>query len=278
MTAPSTPSPDGRIVSLAAGVMPDFSPQQTVAAAAAAGWDAVGIWVDFETWTAAITREVKTLLADGGLPALDAEVVWLREGPDDPNHLRLIDIAAELGAANVLTVSSVPHPAGTAEKLARLCDHARGSGVRVSLEFGAFTAVRSLADALTVLGLCAAPDAGLLVDPLHFARTGGRPADLAAVDPARFAYAQFCDAAASGPSPDDVPAIIEEALDGRLLPGEGALPLEGLLAALPAATPLSIELRSRALREGWPDATDRARVLLEATRRFLGRALTPPAG
>ena len=266
-----------RRLSLAAGVMPDFTPQETVAAAAAAGWDSAGVWVDVETWTEATTREVSRRLSDGGLTALDAEVIWIGAGADNPDHLRLIDIAAELGAANVLAVSSAASFAETADKLATLCAHAAEVGVRVSLEFGAFTTVRDLGEALEVLRLCGRPDAGLLVDPLHFARTGGRPADLAAVDPRRFAYAQFCDAPAQGPSRDDVPAIIEEALDLRLNPGDGELPLAELLAALPDGAPLSVELRSKALRERWPDATERSKALLAATRDWMDRAFKTPS-
>jgi sugar phosphate isomerase/epimerase len=254
---------EDRRISLAAGVLPDFSPAETVAAAAGGGWNAVGLWVDMKTWTAATTAEVRGLLNDLGLAALDAEVVWLRAGPDDADHFRLIDVAAEVGATNVLAVSSASEPGETADKLARLSDHAQAAGLRVSLEFGAFTAVRSLADALDVLARCG-PGPGLLVDPLHFARTGGTPGDLGRVDPARFAYAQYCDARATGPSPDDVPAIIEEALDLRLLPGEGELPLAAFLEALPAGAPLSVELRSKALRDRYPEAVDRARALFRA--------------
>jgi len=259
----------GRRLSLAAGVMPDFTPAQTVAAAAAAGWDSVGIWIDLAVWTPETTREICGLLGETGLSALDAEVIWLREGADNPDHFRMLDVAAAVGAENVLVVSSAPDPGDTAGKLGRLSDHAKAAGLRVSLEFGAFTAVRSLSDALEVLDRCERPEVGLLVDPLHLARTGGGPADLARVAPGRFAYAQFCDAAARGPSPDDVPAIIEEALDLRLLPGDGALPLAGILDVLPPATPLSVELRSKALREGHPEPADRSRALLEATRAWM---------
>ena len=46
------------LLSLASGVLPEFSPVDTAAAAIAAGWPAVGIWVDPATWTAAIAAEV----------------------------------------------------------------------------------------------------------------------------------------------------------------------------------------------------------------------------
>lgn len=259
----------GRLLSLAAGVMPDFSPQQTVAAAATSGWRAVGIWHDPATWTPATTIEIRDRIADTGLIALDIEVIWLKPGPDDPAHFAAIDAGAVIGARNVLVVTSEPDPARTAEKLQRLSDHAAPSGMRVCLEFAAFTTVGNVHAALAILDGAGCEEVGLLIDPLHLARTGGSPADLAAIDPHRFPYAQFCDALASGPPPSDVPAIINEALDLRLLPGDGALPLAELLAVLPHDTPLSVELRSAALRDGFPDPAERARVLLEATQRWL---------
>ena len=259
---------DRHLLSLAAGVVPEFSPQLTVAAAVASGWPGAGVWYDPVTWTPATTREVRDRAVDAGLVLLDIEVVWLKPGPDDPAHFAAIDAGAEIGARNVLVVSSEPDPARSAEKLARLVAHGTAAGLRVCLEFAAFTEVKSLAAALEIV-TAAGADAGLLIDPLHFARTGSVPADLAGIDPHRFPYAQFCDAPASGPPPSDGPAIIHEALDLRLMPGEGGLPLAALLAALPPQVPLSIELRSAALRAGWPDPADRARVLLEATRGWL---------
>ena len=262
-------SSDRHLLSLAAGVMPEFSPQQTVAAAVDSGWPAAGVWYDPAVWTPTTSREVRDRAADAGLVLLDIEVVWLKPGPDDPAHFAAIDAGAEIGARNVLVVSSEPDPARSAEKLARLVAHGKAAGLRVCLEFAAFTEVKSLAAALEIV-TAAGADAGLLIDPLHFARTGSVPADLAGIDPDRFPYAQFCDAPASGPPPSDVPAIIHEALDLRLMPGAGGLPLGDLLAALPAQIPLSVELRSKALRDGWPDPVERARALLDATRRWVG--------
>jgi sugar phosphate isomerase/epimerase len=260
-----------RLISLASGVMPDFSPVETAAAAVKSGFPAVGLWVEPPNWTAATTREVRAVLDGSGVAVLDVEVVWIRPGADDPDHFRCIDIGAEVGAHNVLVVSSEPDPGVTAEKFGRLVDHARERGMRACLEFAAFTEVKSLAAALDVLERTARPDAGLLIDPLHFARTGARPSDLTGIPAARFPYAQFCDAPGSGPLPSDVPAIIHEALDLRLMPDEGALPLDELLDVLPAGVPLSVELRSKALRDGYPDATERARALLKATRTMLAR-------
>jgi sugar phosphate isomerase/epimerase len=82
-------------------------------------------------------------------------------------------------------------------------------------------------------------------------------------------YAQVCDAPAHGPAPDDADGILEEAIHGRLQTGEGGLDLTGMLDALPPALPLSVELRSRALYDAYPDGGDRAMATARATRRFL---------
>lgn len=46
--------------------MPDHGPLETVAAAVAGGFDAVGLRVEPKEWTAATTRDTRTALADPG--------------------------------------------------------------------------------------------------------------------------------------------------------------------------------------------------------------------
>ncbi|PZN95796.1 MAG: sugar phosphate isomerase/epimerase [Alphaproteobacteria bacterium] len=257
-------------IALASGVLPEFTPQVTARAAVSAGYDAVGLWVEPGEWTPATTAEVRAILADSALPVLDVEVVWLQPGPLDERHLGIIDVGRAVGAANVLVVSSDPDDAGTAAKLAALCAHA-GSDIRIALEFGIFTAVKTIGQAAAILAQVDHPAAALLVDPIHLARSGGTPGDVAALPRQLLAYAQFCDAGPLAYDLADAKAVITEAIDGRLLPGEGILPLGALLSALPAALPLSIELRSKALRDGYPDPNDRAAALARATRGFLAR-------
>ncbi|WP_373488600.1 sugar phosphate isomerase/epimerase family protein [Blastomonas sp.] len=256
------------LLSLASGVLPEFTPEQTAAAAVAAGWPAVGIWVEPATWTSAIAADVRRRVEDAGVIVLDVEVIWLKPGADDPDHLRIIDAGEAIGARNVLVVSSDPDPQATADKLARLVKHAASAKMRVCLEFAAFTEVKSLAAALDIIARSHS-DTGLLIDPLHFARTGATPDMLRGINPHRLPYAQFCDAAATGPAAENVPAIIEEALDLRLDVGQGALPLKALLDTMPAQIPLSIELRSKALRDAYGDPDARAAALLAATRQGL---------
>lgn len=258
-------------ISLASGVVPEFGPVETIAAAAAGGFDAVGLWIEPALWTPSLLRATKSALADSGLELLDVEVIWIKPDSDMADHRRCIDIGAELGAKNVLCVSSDPDHGATAARLADLCRHAAPSGLRVALEFGVFTQVKTVGAATAVIDAVAHPLAALLIDPIHVDRSGGTVADIAAAPRAWLPYAQFCDASADRPDPDDFDAVITDAIDLRLQCGEGVLPLADMLNALPADIPLSIELRSKALRDAYPDAGDRAAAVGNATRAWLAR-------
>ena len=257
------------MLSLAAGALPEFPPDQIVAAASEAGFSASGIWCDTKTWTAATTRAVARRLRDGGLIPLDIEVVWMgpgRQVTDDA--LRLIDIGGELGAQNVLIVSANPDPSETTQQFAVLCERAQSAGMRAVLEFLMIAQVRTLAQALEIVTNVGHPAAGLLIDALHLARCGALPEDVARIPRALLPYAQLCDGAATLHAPD-FRAYLADAMDGRLAPGEGELPLRELLRALPETVSLSLEVRSKRHRERFPDPVERARAILRATERFL---------
>jgi sugar phosphate isomerase/epimerase len=256
-------------ISLASGIVPEFGPVETIRAAAAGGFDATGLWVDPEQWSAATTRECRIALADTSLELLDVEVIWIKPDSDMAAYKAIIDIGEELGAKNVLCVSSDPDMGATAAKLEELCRHAEGSGMRVALEFGIFTEVKNLRMAMAVLDDVTHPLRALLIDPIHVDRSGTTALEIAAVPKDLLPYAQFCDAPAQRPDPDNFNEIITDAIDLREQCGAGGLDLVSLYNVLPANIPLSIELRSKALRDGYPDAGERAKVVAAATRAWL---------
>jgi sugar phosphate isomerase/epimerase len=191
-------------------------------------------------------RETLLRLADTGLSVLDTE--FLRFEPEYPVAIPegFLETSARLGAKNVLVMSAEPDEERTLERFCDLCDRASQYGLRVCLEFAVYTGVRTLADAARVVARSKRSNSSVLIDALHFSRSGGVPADVATVDPLLLRYAQICDAAPDMPRSDDTPALIREARTGRLLPGEGVLPLKDLVAALPAGIPLAIEAPCRA--------------------------------
>lgn len=256
-------------IAMASGIMPEATPLQLVEAAARAGFDFGGMWYEPSDWTPATTRAVKGALRDAGLALLDIEVVWLKPGPPDPLHERILETGAELGARNVLVVSSDPDRSATRDKLARLMALGETLGIRVNLEFGLFTEVKTINAASALLEEIDSPAAGLLIDALHWMRSGGTAEDVTALPKRWLSYAQICDAPAPGPSPDDAAGILAEAIDGRCFLGEGGLPVNHLLSVLPPDLPLGIEQRSKALRAAFPDLVERARAVQRKSRAFV---------
>ncbi len=254
-----------RLVSLAAGTVLDVGPAETVDVAAGSGYGAVGLWFDPDTWTDATTREVAARLDATGLIPLDIEPVILGRSTDPGDAL--VDTAAELGVQHVLVASGPASRAAVVDRFGELCRRAEPAGVRIVLEFLPIFTIATLADALGVVQEVDSPSAGVLVDTLHLARSGGGPADLVDVPPELLPYLQLADA--SHRLDDPTPARLrDEALHGRLLPGQGELPLGETLVRVPDV-PVSVELRSQALMQAFPDPTDRARAVLTATQRVL---------
>ena len=249
--------------------MPEATPAQLVEAAVAGGFDFGGMWVERDTWSAATTRAVKAQLRDAGLALLDVEVAWIMPGPPDPWLLELVEIAAELGAPNLLCVSSDPDPSATTAKLQAMVDRAAGTGVRVNLEFGLFTQVKTIAAAAEIVGRLDGAAKGLLCDTLHWSRSGGTADAIRALPREWLGYAQLCDAPAAGPNLSDMQAIIDDAINRRVAMGQGGLPLAAMVDALPAGLPVAIEERSATLREAFPDLNERAREVARTSRGWL---------
>jgi sugar phosphate isomerase/epimerase len=259
-------------LSLAAGVLPEFRPEVIVAAAGAAGYPAVGIGFDPDRWSDAVCRRVRRALDGGNVTALDIEVIWMRAGATvSDSARRLIAAGGELGASNVLIVSANPDRAEALHQFGALCELAEAAGMRAVLEFLMISQIRTLDDALALVRDVGHPAGGVLVDSLHLQRCGATPEAVAAIEPELLPYAQLCDGpAVLADTGHD--AFLIDAVDGRLAPGDGELPLRRLMHALPAGIPLSLEVRSKRYRERFPDPEARARAVLDRTRRFLAGA------
>lgn len=258
-----------RKVSLAAGVLPEATPAQLVEAAAFGGFDMGGMWAERETWTPATTRAVRRQCGEAGVKLLDLEVAWIMPGAPDPWLTELVEIAAELGAGNLLCVSSDPDMAATVAKFQAMVDRAQGTGVRVNLEFGLFTEVKTIHAARAVLEQVEGEAKAMLVDTLHWSRSGGTAADLAAIPREWLSYCQPCDAPADPPDIADFNAIIDDAINRRVALGAGRLPVDAMLDSLPDDLPLAVEERSAMLRDAFPDLNERAREVARTSRAWL---------
>ncbi len=239
-----------RLLGLAARTLPGVTPEQAIALTAQAGFDCLGALFAPER----SEREWQALRhqADAaGIRYLDVEPIRIREGTLDANADRVLAAAAILGAQFVLVIGHDTDHAATAAALRQLCERAAPLGLRLALEFMPFRGVATLQDGLAVVSMAAHRAAMLLIDNHHLLRTAGHPAQLAALDPGQIAYAQICDLPADRPVHPSLDEIMHEALERRIIPGQGSLDLAEFTAALPSGTPLSIEILGAAPRAGF---------------------------
>jgi sugar phosphate isomerase/epimerase len=258
-----------RPIRLASGTLPEFDPVTVVEAAAAAGFDGSGIWFDPKSWREATTRATARAFADTGIRPVEIEVLIVGDPARSTNHQRLLEAGAALGASDAIVVSTESDPGRCADLLGALNEQARPLGVRLCLEFLPIFAISDLATARSVVEAVGDANLKILVDTLHVARTGTAVEDLAALPPELLSFAQFCDAPRTAPGAGDYDELYDEALNGRLLPGDGELPLVELVAALPPGLPLSLEMRARWLREDYPDPVERARAVMRGMQTWL---------
>ena len=253
-----------RLLSISAGVHPDLRPADMVSTAASAGWSACGIWFDGDSWTDRTTNDVRRRLDDTGVVPLDVEPIIPADGSEDHAE-RLVEAAAQLGARFVLFTSRLRDHGATAARYAEVCAMAEPHGITVVCEFLPIFPLSSIAIADQVVSGVRSKNTGILVDNLHLSRSGGSVDDVRRLGPERFPYLQIADAPNERPA--DMGALFDEALNGRLLPGDGDLPIADLLDAVPDVA-LSLEVRSRFLRETYTDPVERATVVLDAARRI----------
>jgi len=256
-----------RLLSLAAGVMIEIPPADVVSAAAAAGWPACGIWFDPEVWTDAGEREIKRRLDDTGVIALDVEPIIVGPGPDPTE--RIVQAAATLGARFILFTSRVDDWSLTVERYARACDLALAADptITVVFEFLPIFPIGTLPEAKRILDEVARPNSGILIDNLHLRTSGLTPADVAAYDRSLFPYIQIADAPLE--APDGFAARLDEAINGRLWPPDGALPVDELMAVVPDVA-ISYEVRSKQTRDDYPDPVERATYGWNKVKHYAG--------
>jgi sugar phosphate isomerase/epimerase len=264
-----------RLLSIAQLIALPYSPPQMVQLAADAGCPACGVrllpsapgglhypLMDNEP----MLRETLARMADTGVRIFDLEIIRIGERFDVREYLAFLEVGQRLQARAVLVAGDDADEARLTANFAALCDSAAAFGLSADLEFMPWTAVKDVQAAARIVAAADRPNGGVLVDAIHFARSGSTLEQVRGLRPEWLHYAQVCDARVPGPS--NVEDLIHDARCARLLPGEGGIALAQLFAALPAEVPLSIEIphdeRAPAMGYGaW------AKAAVAATRRAL---------
>jgi 4-hydroxyphenylpyruvate dioxygenase len=255
-----------------------LSPPELVDAAAAAGYRYVGLRMTKVTaqephyplaYDPALMRATKTHLAATGIEVLDIELARMTSGDNPRDYLRFLEAGAELGARHGITQLPDSDFSRKTDRFAELCQLALPLGLTIDLEFPSWTETPNLTEATRVLRTANQPNAGLLIDLLHFTRSGSSVDDLRGLPPEWFHYAHVCDA--PGEIPTTTAGLIHTARFERLFPGEGEIDMLGILAALPPGIPFALEI-PRAMLVAQVGAKEHARLAIGAARRHLDAA------
>lgn len=256
----------------------ELGPAEAVRAAAAAGYDLIGLRLLPATPAEgrypiltddATLAETAAALKETGIGVADVEIVRLKPGTEVVEFAPFFERAERLGARNVLVAGDDPEEARLTESFARLARLAADFRLTVDLEAMPWTRVPSLAAARRIVEGAGEPNGGVLIDALHFDRAGSSLVEVRALPRRLMNYVQFCD----GPAEYDPTeaGLIAVAREARLMPGEGGIDLAGLARALPRDVVISVEIPNHALARRMSGA-DRAKLALERTRAVVEAA------
>lgn len=170
-----------------------------------------------------------------GIPGMRTEPVHFR-GREMPRH----DAAVCLEVATALEASlvNISHYLGSpvpldqmAEGVANVCRAAAIEGVTIVLEFVPDSGIRTIDEAAQIALASGERNCKVHLDTWHLARSGGSAETVRQLSPGLIGAFQLSDRKEPAPGTAYVP------MTGRLLPGEGELPLSEIVAAALANSP-----------------------------------------
>ncbi len=186
----------------------------------------------------ALRREMIAAMRDTGVKIGLAEGFSAKAGADVADFAADLDLFAELGAVRLNAICMEDDMAMAVDQLGKLAGMAADRGMTFTIEFFPSEGINSFERALQVIDGIGRDKARILLDSMHFFRTGGTLEKLAGAGSDVIGYVQLADA------PDTPPgeSYFMDSMFARQVPGEGELPLRELVAALPADMPISLEV------------------------------------
>ena len=191
---------------------------------------------------AGLRRNALAAMRDRGVVFAQGEGCIIRQGVDVQDYAGDLDLFAELGAVQVSTVTMEPDASRALAQLALLAEMAAQRDMELTLEFAPPHSINTFEKALAAIRSIAKPNVRLTIDAMHFFRSGGSVDQLALAEGGCIGHVQLCDVPLSAVTDD----YYEEACFGRLLPGEGDLPLRKLLAVIPKSVRVGLEIPMQA--------------------------------
>jgi len=269
---------------LCSGTLLTGSFQELVEAARAGGYRAITLWpqdVSRAHSEGLSDADLRQMLADNDLVVTDLDPLmsWTEQAVPKPGEAR-VELASEddfyriaeaVGARSITAVQGFGSELDldrAAEDLAGLCERAAARGLQIAVEFLPWSGIPDAVTAYDLVSRTGCANATVLVDTWHWSRGGGRLDDLRAIPGERIGSTQFSDAPVQSWG-----NLVDETMEARLNPGEGAIPLVDVVRVLDeiaSTAPIGVEVFNK--RHASMAPAEVGRDSAEAMRRVLAEA------
>ena len=266
---------------LAPTTLPNASPLEFIDAGTEAGYDALALRLNASPGLPfhpvlgddALIRDMKRALKSAP-PVQEIGSFYMEPVTDIAAFRDALALGAEFGAKYAFVVGNDPDWSRLCDTFGRFCDDAAQHGLSAFVEFVPMRPLGTLAQTLRLFGESGRDNVAVCIDPLNFARSGARPADIRSIDPKLLPYGQLSDGLVHADEPAPSASMRPNV---RRLMGEGSVPVAEIVAAMPPALTYSLELPLE-LSTALPGAGGRvmtaaawAKFVLAHARKFLSR-------
>lgn len=226
--------------------------------------------LDYAPWSLRnnkqLRRDLLRAVEDHGVNISNGEFYMIKPGTDFRDTARPdLEIMCGLNFKRVNIVSIEPDFSRNVDQCGVLVEMAQALGMETTLEFVPNTGVANLQSALNILQAVNRPTFGLVIDAMHFFRSGSSVADLAKLEPDTVGYVQLCDV----PVVSHYEQYMYEALYERLPPGQGELPLQDFLNAVRRDVVVGLEIPMLAQAQAGIAPRERLQGAVAAAKHLL---------
>lgn len=214
---------------------------------------------------AALRRDMVSAMTDRNVSISLGEGFIVRAGVDISERAADLDLMCGLGVKRINTAIMDPDLNRCYEQIAKLVEMADEVGVETTLEFGPGLTIVDLPGALETIRNVGNPNLRLLIDTMHFFRSGSDVKQLAALDPDLIGYVQLSDV----PVTSTYSNYMEEAMDDRKVPGMGELPLADILSVVARNLVVGLEVPQKARAESGLTPVEYLEPCVSAARNLL---------
>jgi sugar phosphate isomerase/epimerase len=212
----------------------------------------------------ALRRELLAAMDERGVGISLGEGMVITADTDVAGLAADLDVMAELGAAQINTLSFDRDRNRTFDQLATLAEMAAARGIRTTVELAPGATIGDPATLLAAIEHVGSPGLRLTLDTMHWVRSGLGAAELRELGPENIGYVQLSDTTLQ-PRRE---SYLQEAMYERMAPGDGELPLTEILAAVPVDVVVGLEIPMRSLAEAGVGPMDRLRPCVAAARQL----------